>query len=273
MTGKEDVREFWDAAACGEKLLLEGLTVDGFRRQAEQRYALEPYIPNFAGFDKANGKKVLEIGIGLGADHQCFAESGAILTGIDLTARAVELTRLRFEKLGLESKLAVGDAENLIWGDGSFDIVYSWGVIHHSPDTQKAVDEIYRVLRPGGVSKVMIYHKYSLVGFMLWLRYALLKGKPFTSLDAIYASQLESPGTKAYSEAQARRLFAAFENVKVRIELTHGDLLTSQAGQRHSGIILDIARKIWPRWLLRRCLRRNGLFMLIQATKPVHEGN
>ena len=268
MTSKEEVRKFWDDAACGEKLLLEDVALEGFRKQAGKRYALEPYIVPFADFNNVRGKKVLEVGVGLGADHQRFAESGAALTGIDLTPRAVNLTRQRFEKLGLESKLEVGDAENLIFEDNSFDVVYSWGVIHHSPDTKKAANEIYRVLRPGGACKVMIYHRYSLVGFMLWLRYALLRGRPLTSLDAIYANYLESPGTKAYSEAQARYLFAAFENVTIHIELTHGDLLTSQAGQRHQGTMLNIARLIWPRWLFRIFFPRNGLFMLVQATKP-----
>lgn len=87
---------------------------------------------------------------GLGADHQRFAEAGAVLTGVDLTPHAIEMTRQRFKKLGLKSNLKVGDAECLNFPANSFDIVYSWGVIHHSPDTQKAVNEIFRVLKPGG---------------------------------------------------------------------------------------------------------------------------
>ena len=116
--------------------------------------------------------------------------------------------------------------------------------------------------------KIMIYNKYSLVGFMLWFRYALLSGKPLTSLDAIYAKWLESPGTKAYSESDARVLFRKFNEVSIQIQLSHGDLLTSQAGQRHQGSLLNIARLIWPRWLITKACRRNGLFMLIDATKP-----
>jgi len=84
----------------------------------------------------------------------------------------------------------------------------------------------------------MIYHKYSLVGFMLWLRYALLSGRPFTSLATTYSKYLESPGTKAYSILEARDLFRQFENVSIKIQLSHGDLLTSQAGQRHKGTLL-----------------------------------
>ncbi len=153
MTSKEDVRDFWDEASCGEKLYLEGLDLDGFRKQSLIRYELEPFIIPFANFDAAKGKQVLEVGVGLGADHQRFAECGALLTGIDLTPRAIEMTQQRFNNLGLKSDLSVGDAENLDLADNSFDIVYSWGVIHHSPNTQKAADEIFRVLKPGGGSQ------------------------------------------------------------------------------------------------------------------------
>ena len=81
--------------------------------------------------------------------------------------------------MGLSSKLNIGNAEILSFEDESFDFVYSWGVLHHSPNTRKCFDEIYRVLRPGGKAKIMIYHKYSCVGLMLWLRYGLFSLKPF----------------------------------------------------------------------------------------------
>ena len=161
------------------------------------------------------------------------------LTGIDLTDRAVAMTRRRFEILGLENDVRVGNAEQLVFTDDSFDIVYSWGVIHHSPDKSHAVDEIFRVLKPGGCARIMIFHMYSLVGFMLWLRYALLAGRPFTSLRTIYARWLESPGTKAYTRQEARALFRKFRNLSIDIQVGHADLLASQAGQRHGGILLD----------------------------------
>jgi len=267
MATKQEVREFWDRAACGEQLYLRGFGAEEFRKQAEIRYELEPFILSFAEFEASTGKRVLEIGVGLGADHQRFAEAGAVLSGIDLTNRGVEITRRRFEKLGLKSDLQVGDAEQLAFPDNTFDSVYAWGVVHHSPDTQRTVREILRVLKPGGEARVMIYHKYSLVAFMLWLRYALVAGRPLTSLDTVCAKYLESPGTKVYSQTSARELFRQFESVSINIQLTHGDLLTSRAGQRHEGPWLNVARKLWPRWLLRRLCQRNGLFILIDATK------
>jgi SAM-dependent methyltransferase len=264
---KRKVHEFWDKASCGEQLYLSGSKRSSYIKHARIRYELEPYIIQFAAFNATRYLDVLEIGVGLGADHQRFAEAGARLHGIDLTQRAIDYTRKRLELFDLRSDLQIGDAEDLVFGDEKFDLVYSWGVLHHSPNTQKAIQEVHRVLRSGGSAKIMIYHKWSFVGFMLWVRYALLRLRLFTPLREIYAKYLESPGTKAYSVEEARRLFQNFRSVEIRTVLTHGDLLSSQAGQRHGGILLDVARRVWPRWLIKRLFPRNGLFMLITAIK------
>lgn len=264
---KKEVRDFWNDASCGERLLLDASDESGYLAQMGKRYSLEPFIERFARFDGSRDLDVLEIGVGLGADHQRFAQAGARLTGIDLTERAVEHTQKRFDLFGLRSDLRVADAESLPFADESFDWVYSWGVLHHSPDTARAIDEVWRLLRRGGEARVMIYHKHALVGYMLWLRYALLGGKPWRSLSDIYASHLESPGTKAYTIDEARGLFRRFARVRISTVLTHGDLLESDAGQRHRGWLLSTAKRLWPRRLLRWALPGHGLFMLIEATK------
>ena len=263
---KRKVRDFWNAASCGEKLYLTGEDKVAFNEQRRQRYDLED-IPAFADFPSYHGKVTLEIGVGLGADHQTLAEAGAILTGVDLTERAVEFTRERFKLFELNSNLLVADAEDLPFPDASFDAVYCWGVIHHSPDTVRAVLEIMRVLKPGGFAKIMIYHKYSMVGYMLWLRYGLGALQPWRSLDYIYHHYLESPGTKAYSRREAESLFSGCRSISISTPLGHGDLLTSQAGQRHGGLILKLARLFWPRWFIRRMLPNAGLGMLISLNK------
>jgi SAM-dependent methyltransferase len=264
---KKAVHNFWNEASCGETLYLQGVDSEGYEGHARKRYELEPYILEFADFDNANGKRVLEIGVGLGAEHQRFAKAGAELCGIDLTERAIEHTQRRLASFGLSSKLSVGDAEKLEFPDEWFDIVYSWGVLHHTPDTIRAIAEVWRVLNSGGVAKVMIYHKYSLVGYMLWVRYALFRGQPWLTLSDIYARYLESPGTKAYSVEEARALFSAFSEVNIITRLTHGDLLESEAGQRHRGLLLSLAKKLWPRAILKRFFPRQGLAMLIEARK------
>ena len=265
---KQQVHDFWNEASCGEEMYLKGKTArEAFENQMHVRYQLEPYIIPFAGFNASKDKQVLEIGVGLGADHQMFAQNGALLSGCDLTERAIEYTRDRLQVFGLTSDLKVADAENLSYSSGQFDLVYSWGVIHHSPNTEVAVKEIYRVLKPGAEARIMIYNKHSMVGYMLWFRYALLRLRPFTSLKAIYSKYLESPGTKAYTPQEARAMFAAFSEVNIEVVLTHGDLLSSNAGQRHRGALLNIAKKIYPRSIIKALFPRKGLFMLISARK------
>jgi ubiquinone/menaquinone biosynthesis C-methylase UbiE len=264
---KQQVHDFWNAASCGEDLYLDGSDRAGYESQARTRYALEPYIESFADFDSSKGKRVLEIGVGLGADHHRFAQAGAELYGIDLTERAVEHTHRRLAASRLTSTLSVGDAERLDFSDNFFDRVYSWGVLHHSPDTAKAISEVHRVLKPGGRARIMIYHKWSMVGFMLWARYGMLRLRPWMTLKEVYARYLESPGTKAYSVAEARQLFTQFTTVHIDTVLTHGDLLESSAGQRHRGPLLKVASMLWPRPVLRRLFPRLGLFMLIDAVK------
>ena len=267
MSDKKKEPEFWNKQSCGEELYLASEETEGYQQQLKIRYELEPFIPLFAEFDRWKGADVLEVGVGLGADHQSFAEAGASLSGIDLTERAVSHTQRRLKLLGHASNLQVADAERLPFQENSFDLVYSWGVLHHSPNTQAAINEVWRVLRPGGSSRIMIYNKYSVIGLMLWLRYGLFRLKPWLSLEHLYSNYLESPGTKAYTYHSARELFKQFENVEIDSVLTHGDLLSSSAGQRHEGAILNLARRIWPRRLIRWAFPKNGLFLMIKAKK------
>ena len=236
------VRDFWQAAPCGDVYAQGPSPGERLEAQARARYVLEPCIRVFARFEDGRARDVLEIGVGMGADHLEWARvAPRSLTGVDLTGHAIAVTRERLALHGLRSRLLVTDAEHLPFRDASFDLVYSWGVVHHSPDTPAAVREIARVLRAGGRARVMIYQRRSLVGLMLWVRYGLLSGRPGRSLDEIYAEHLESPGTKAYSAARAREMFAGFSEVRVTSELGPGDLLQGAAGQRHRGVLLDLA--------------------------------
>ena len=113
----------------------------------------------------------------------------------------------------------------------------------------------------------MIYHKWSLIGYMLWVRYALFRLRPWLTLDTIYSQFLESPGTKAYTLTEAKELFSGFRDIKITNPLEHGDLLESNVGQRHRGIILTIVKKLWLHWFIRRVMSNSGLYMLIEARK------
>jgi SAM-dependent methyltransferase len=265
---KDRVRDFWDAGACGEAYADGDSRREELDAQARARYAFEPFIRDFARFAEGAGRDVLEIGVGMGADHMEWARAQPrTLAGLDLTPRALGITRERFELNGLTPRLTQGDAENLPFADRSFDIVYSWGVLHHTPDTATAVREVHRVLRPGGTVRVMIYHSHSIVGALLWARYALLAARPRRSLAHVYAEHLESPGTKAYTREAALELFRDFSSARIRVELSVGDLLIGAAGQRHRSLLLGAARRVWPRSVIRQRFHGYGLFLLIEATR------
>jgi len=246
------VHDFWNAESCGERYATGNTSSKKFLNEIKNRYKLEPYIKKFVKFAEFKGKDVLEIGVGLGCDHCEIAKNKPrSLTGIDLTERAILNTKARFRKLGLKSILKIADSEKLPFSDETFDAVYSWGVLHHSPNTEKCFKEVYRVLKPKGVAKIMIYHKYSPVGLMLWLKYGFLKLKPFQNLNSIYSKYLESPGTKAYTLKEAFELTKMFSKKEIQIQLSFGDLLEGKVGSRHKGLILSLARIMYPKILVK----------------------
>lgn len=265
---KNSVRDFWNEKSCGEVYAIGDDPRARLAEQAAERYRLEPHIFEFARFATGAGKDVLEIGVGMGADHLEWAKPGPrSLTGIDLTPRAIAFTTERLKDWRCESDLRVGDAENLPFPDAQFDIVYSYGVLHHSPDTAQAIREVRRVLRPGGIAKIMIYHSPSIVGLMLWARYGLMAFRPRRTMKDIYANHLESPGTKAFTNAETRAMFEGFSRVELKPFLGPGDLLEGAVGQRHGGGLLTAAKALWPRWFIRRALSNYGLGLLITAQK------
>jgi len=214
-TLKERVRTYWQAEPCGTSTTTaEPGTAEFYADVERRRYELEPFIPGFAEFERWRGKRVLEVGVGLGTDFVQFARAGADMTGIDLTEAAVEAVRDRLALEGLEADLRVADAEELPFPDGSFDLVYSWGVLHHTPDTERALAEVRRVLRPDGEAKIMLYSRRSWVALGVWLRHGVLRGAPHKTPTELLARWMESPGTKAYIQSELDDLFDDFSRVR-----------------------------------------------------------
>jgi len=224
---KKLVYEYWNKNPCGSDLSsVAPYTKEYFDELEKIRYGRnrEGYIWEFAQFAKYHGKKVLEIGIGVGTDFIQWVRSGCVATGCDLTPAAVEYTKKRLECYGLSAGVLQEDCEKLSFPEQTFDLVYSFGVIHHTPEPQKAISEIYRVLKRGGTAKIMLYHRYSGPVFRYWINHALLKRDPFRSIDEIVAKyNSESPDTKIYSKKQARALFEQFSRVNLYIQLTPWD--------------------------------------------------
>jgi len=215
---KRHVQEHWDGLPCDThtgKPFSEG-SFEFFEKIEQSRYAGQAFIHSFAQFTRWHGKKVLEVGCGCGTDLLQFARAGAEIYGIDLSQQSIELTKKRLSLYGVQAEATQADGENLPFPSEQFDLVYSWGVLHHTPNPPKAVKEIYRVLKPGGFIKAMVYRRYSGMVLRLYLKYRLLRGKPFTSLTEVTSKHLESPGTKAYTLKEVRNLFLPFSTLKVQ---------------------------------------------------------
>lgn len=223
----EQVRGYWEAEPCGtgENISgdLEPLTREWFERIEEHRYSVEPFIHQVAQFTRHRGKRILEVGVGAGTDHLQWARAGCECFGVDLTDAAIETTRARLALYGLQSSLQRMDAERLPFADGQFDVVYSWGVIHHSEDPRQIAREIRRVLKPGGVFIGMVYGLRSPAVLKLWLRHALLRGRPWRSLRDVVWHHVESIGTKAYTKAEVRGLLSDYASVTLQPLMTTYD--------------------------------------------------
>lgn len=161
-TIKAQVQKFWQASPCDSWFTDEAPGTLAFYRSLDRhRYEVHSRLQKAVGFERTRGLRVLEIGCGCGSEAELFARAGADYTAVDLTNAAVSITRKRFDLLGLKGRFVQGDAENLPFSDGSFDLVYSHGVLHHTPDTARTIREIYRVLSPAGRAVVMLYYSGS----------------------------------------------------------------------------------------------------------------
>jgi ubiquinone/menaquinone biosynthesis C-methylase UbiE len=189
---------------------LPELSREWFERIEEYRYSAEPFIHSIAQFTRYSGKKVLEIGVGAGTDHLQWARAGAKCYGVDLTCTAVQITQTRLEMYGFHSDLQRADAEHLPFPDASFDVVYSWGVIHHSESPARVIREIKRVLKPNGSFVGMMYGRYSVKVLKAWLWFALGRGKFWRTFSDVVWNNVESKGTKAYTVDELRKLFSDF---------------------------------------------------------------
>jgi SAM-dependent methyltransferase len=247
------VRVYWEAEPCGTSPgLVDGaapLTREWFDGVEEHRYRVEPFIHSIAQFTRHRGKRVLEVGVGAGTDHLQWARAGAECYGVDLTDAAIETTRQRLDAYGLSSNLRRIDAESLPFEDGSFDLVYSWGVIHHSERPERIVEEIRRVLKPGGRFIGMMYGRHSMVALRVWARFGLARGRPWMSLADGLWNHVESIGTKGYTPAELRRLFGRFTSVSTRPVVTEYD-----------------TRNL-PRWVAGLIPQRLGWFITIDARR------
>jgi SAM-dependent methyltransferase len=211
-TSIAQVGDYWNARPCNIRHSPKPLGTRGYFDEVEARkYFVESHIPRFAGFELWKGKKVLEIGCGIGTDTISFARHGAQVTAVDLTPKSLDVARQRAQVFGLEDRIRFfqADAERL--SDyvpvEQYDLIYSFGVIHHTPHPERVIEQLRKYVGPGSTVKIMVYNRWSWK--VLWVLFVYGKGQ-FWKLDRLIAEYSEAqtgcPVTYSYSRRDGRRL-------------------------------------------------------------------
>lgn len=232
-------------------------TPESFTRVEAHRYQDQPWMHDTFQYHRFAGAKVLEVGVGLGTDHLQFARAGADMSGIDLTPRSIEMTRRRFELEGYSSDLRLMDAEQLDFADGTFDAVYSFGVLHHIPSPDRAFREIARVLRPGGAFLGALYSRESAFWWRLMVQRHLTlpsRREPLEDLLARIETGADDarPKVQLYGREELRTALqdAGFARVALkrrhlglkRLEPLLGSRLAAELGRRAGWYLVHEAR-------------------------------
>jgi len=243
---KQKIKDYWENKTCETDKATSIPFTKNYHDQIEDyRYSMTPEVFEFAQFTRYSGKKVLEVGVGAGTDFCQWVKAGCIITGIDLTSEAVKNTASKLASQNLSGyDLRVADAENLPFKDETFDLVYSWGVIHHTANMQKALEEVCRVTKRNGEIKLMLYNSGSVLAYLAWLKVNILKLQFPKSIKAcFYNGYFESVGTKVHSKKEFKKIFS---KLPVKIESINSrvcgyDLLQGQEGILGSRFFKSIA--------------------------------
>ena len=260
---KEQVQDQWNHNPVGTHYAThtEPHTLQWFQEVESYRYGTyAPWMASVMEFEQHAGHEVLEIGGGVGTDLSQFARHGAKVTDLDLSAGHLALARENFERRGLQGRFVHHDAESLPFPDNSFDLVYSNGVLHHTPNTTHVASEIRRVLKPGGRIIIMMYAEWSIhywreLVCLLGLGCVLLRRFSMGEIMSRYVeiSQNDArPLVKVYSAARLKALFAGFEQKTVYKRQLMANELPSWA----SWMPLDLAGRLM------------GWNVILKARKP-----
>jgi len=212
-----DVRRYWDERPCNVRHSSKPVGSKEYFDEVEARkYFVEPHIPGFAEFERWNGRTVLEIGCGLGTDTVSFARAGARVTAVELSEKSAELARRRLELFGLSGRAAVlvGDAESLpdFLPHQIFDLVYSFGVIHHSPHPRRIVEHVRRYMDARSELRLMVYARISYKLFWIMREEHIWD---MSRIDGVIARNSEAqtgcPVTYTYTDRTLRELLAGYE--------------------------------------------------------------
>jgi len=199
----EAIRVYWNEHIHDLEVAQEPVGSAGFFAELDEyRFDKLRYLPQLVDFGGYRGRKLLEVGCGVGIDLARFARGGAIVTGVDLAEVAIDLARANFAQNGLPGSLHVMNGEDLSFEDDTFDVVYAHGVLQYTANAPKMVRELHRVLRPGGEAILMVYNKYS------WLN-------AMSKVMNVGLEHEDAPVLKKYSIREFKRLLGPFTRYRI----------------------------------------------------------
>jgi 2-polyprenyl-3-methyl-5-hydroxy-6-metoxy-1,4-benzoquinol methylase len=218
-----EVREFWNRRPCNIRHSPKAVGSREYFDEVEARkYFVEPHIPGFAAFNRWKGKRVLEIGCGIGTDTMNFARAGADVTAVDLSERSLEIAHQRAATYGLPNiRFYHGNAEELtsFVPRGDYDLIYSFGVVHHTPRPERVIEQLRLYSRPGTALKIMVYHRYSWKAMQILVREGGGALWNFSQLLQRHSeAQTGSPVTYSYTPRSVRELLRGFTVDSVAID-------------------------------------------------------
>ena len=223
----DNVKSYWDERPCNLRHSTEAIGSKKYFQEIEKRkFFVEPHIVDFANYPSFKGKKVLEIGCGLGVSAINFALAGAEVTALDLSQKSIDIAEQNAEAMGVGDKIKFlqGNGESLtdILPNEKYDLIYSFGVIHHTPRPDVVVEQAKKYLSPNGQFKIMVYYRYSWKVFWILVKYGKFKFWELSGLIARYSeAQTGCPITYVYSKKSARK-FVEDKGLKVKsIEIDH----------------------------------------------------
>ena len=219
----EKVQNYWNSRPCNIRHSPSPVGTRQYFDEVEARkYFVEPHIPLFAEFEKWRGKKVLEIGCGLGTDTINFARAGAQVTAVDLSTESLALAKNRAEVFGLDNvTFYQANAEQL--SDyvpvERYDLVYSFGVIHHTPHPERVIEQIHRYMDKDSIFKIMVYHRNSWKVFWMLMKYGRKQGETLDELIARYSeAETGCPVTYSYTTDTVSDFLQGFDIIDTRID-------------------------------------------------------